>query len=131
MEGDPPVKSRPITYETMTAALVEELPELKPIYDRELERWEEEMGQHVMYRYVMYSAIEAELKDAHPNENLLRKIFDFLELLADHSDMRVRAVAQESVCGKICSDEVVLQKALRFMGKRTRELCGLIIDPQK
>lgn len=125
------MKSQPITYKNMTAALIRELPELKPLYDRELARWEEEMGQHIMYRYIMYAAIEAELKGPQPNEDLLRRIFGFLEQIANHSDIDVQAVAQQSVCEKICSDEVVLQKALRFMGKRTRELCDLIIKPQK
>lgn len=125
------MKSDPITYENMVAALIRELPELKPIYDRELARWGEEMGQHIMYRYVMYAAIEDALKKGPEDAALLKRIFDFLERLIEHREAHVREVAHQSVCDKICADEVVLQKAQRYMGKRAKKLCELISGPDE
>lgn len=118
------MKPGAITYENMVTTMLRELPELKPLYDRELERRGEEIGQHIMYRYVMYAAIEEQLKSqSRPDAALLKKVFAFLESLIEHPEAHVREVAHQSVCDKICSDEVVLQKAQPFMGKKTKVLC--------
>ena len=127
------MKSESITYANMTAALIRELPELKPIYDREMERWGgQEEGPHIVYNDVMYEAIKQQLKsESRADEAFLRKIFAFLEVIANHPDEEVNTVAHSAVCEPICCDEVVLQKAQLFMGKRTREFCAMIIAPNQ
>lgn len=121
------MKPEPVTFENMVAVLLRELPELKPIYDREIERWGEVMGQHIMYRYVMYAAIEAQLTSRDcPDRALLKKIFAFLESLIDHPEAHVQEVAHQSVCDHICGDEVILQRAQPYMGKKTKALCAMI-----
>ena len=126
------MKSEAITFENMVAVLIRTLPELKPVYDGELQLRGEEIGQHIIYRYVMYAEIERQLKLAQtPDEPLLRRLFSFLEILANHPEEAVQEVAHNSVCEKICSDEVVLQKAMKYAGKRTKEFCGLIIGPAR
>lgn len=122
-----------ISFNNMVEKLLESVPELKQIHDRELRSWEGEWpGQHIAYARVVSDTIAAMLRgDSEEDPNLLIKIFNFLEILANHPDEHVQEVVHNSVCEDICSDELVLQKAGRFMGVTTKKFCRDIIGNSK
>jgi hypothetical protein len=108
----------------MTRVLVENFPELRPAYERELSRWGEEMGQHVMYRYILFDAIVDLCRKSPPDaDDRLRRLFAFLETLCVHPDANVQEVAHNSVCEHICGAPEVLQRSRPYMRPATREFC--------
>jgi len=72
----------------------------------------------------LYAHIERLLKSERPDITALERAFSFLELLMSHSDAKVRDVADQSVCENIACDEVVLQKAQRYVGEATKKACA-------
>ncbi len=107
----------------MKEKLLETIPEVKDRY-AEVANWLDKDNDRVLYSFVLYRQIEALLKSSRPDDGQLRKIFDFLECLLDQQDMDVRNIAEDAICENICSDEIVLQKARRYMGKLARKYCA-------
>lgn len=58
---------------------------------------------------------------------MLHKIFDFLEMLANHPEEHVQEVVHNSVCEALCSDELALQRARKYMGPATKGFCKAIV----
>lgn len=124
------MNSEDISFQNMTQKLLEALPELTSYYDRALAANEDDgewSGQHIAYEEVMSKAIKEMLRADKPDERLLHKIFDFLEMLAKHPEEHVQEVAHNSVCEPICSDELTLQRARKYMGPTTKDFCKAIV----
>ncbi|MBI5624484.1 MAG: hypothetical protein HY924_11960 [Elusimicrobia bacterium] len=125
-----------ITFENMTEKLLEAIPELRASHDRVLALVEPDgvwSGQHIAYEEVVSKTIKELLLREKPDERLLRKIFDFVEMLASHPEEHVQEVIHNSVCEPICSDELTLQRARNYMGPATKEFCKSIVtwEPPK
>lgn len=121
------MKSEEITYENMVDKMIEALPELRSAFAKESASWTEVQGPHIIYSFVLYDSLKSAMNALEANQALIQRIFDFLEILANHPEEHVQEVVHNSVCENICSDEIVLQKAQKFMGKRTREFCAMIL----
>lgn len=125
-----------ISFENMTEKLLEAIPELRAFHDRALALSEPDgkwSGQHVAYEEAVSKTIKELLRREKPDEPLLRKIFDFLEMLAGHPEERVQEVVHNSVCEPICSDELTLQRARKYMGPAVKGFCKSIVtwEPPK
>lgn len=125
-----------ISFKNMTEKLLEAIPELRAFHDRALTLAEpdgEWSGPHIAYEEVVSKAIKEQLRQEKPDERLLRKIFDFLEMLANHPEEHVQEVVHNSICEPICSDEMTLQRARKFMGPTTKDFCKAIVtwEPPK
>lgn len=118
-----------ISFSNMVAKLLVAVPELQKIHDREVASWDGAWpGQHIAYARVVSDTISAMLRAKSPEDGqLLGKIFGFLEILANHPDEHVQEVVHNSVCESICSDELVLQKARKYMGPSTKKFCRDIV----
>lgn len=128
------MKAEDITFENMVHKLPEAIPELRAAYDRQIQWWgAEEPAAHAAYEEIVSKAIGRILRTETPDERLLQKIFDFLELLANHPEERVQEVVHNSLCEPICSDELALQRTQKYMGPRTRDFCKTIVtwEPPK
>lgn len=130
------MKRENISFKNMTEKLLEAIPELQAFHDRALALTEHDgvwSGQHIAYEEVVSKTIKELLRQEKPDERLLRKIFDFLEMLANHPEEHVQEVVHNSVCEPICSDELTLQRARKYMGSTTKDFCKAIVtwEPPK
>lgn len=117
------MKNTEITFQNMSDKLVELFPELKGRHEAETQ-WLDKDNHYLIYSFVFYRFIEDMFKSGNEDGPLLRRMFDFVELLVNHQDLEVRDVIHHSICTKIVSSELVLQKAQKYMGKETKELCA-------
>ena len=121
------MKAERITYGNLVEKMIDKIPELRDALEKESASWTEKQGPHILYGLVLFPALKSMLSAAEPDANLIQRVFDFLEILANHSEERVQEVVHNSVCENICSDEIVLQKAQKFMGPRTKIFCAMIL----
>ena len=123
------MRHQDINYDNMVRKIAEAVPELKPYYERQIAYWRDEPPPvHTAYSQMVFDTLAAALRQSdRSQDDFLKRLFKFLELLATHPDKEIQNVVYVSVCEHICSDELVLQKSQNFMGKTTREFCRDII----
>jgi hypothetical protein len=111
-----------ITYGNLAEKLIEVVPELKPEYQKELEWWgEEEAGAHNIYGDLLNPYLISLLKSepkSKAQEEFLKRIFAFLEELANHDDPHVQEVVGATVLERLYGVGE-LQRARSYMGPRT------------
>jgi hypothetical protein len=106
------------TYESISALLIKEFFALAPEYRFTLQRWRGEApGAHIIYGDILlpYLLSRVRLGDVHT----LKRIFDFLETLAQSVDVRVLGVVAFSVCEPLLRDVGALRITRRCMGPAT------------
>lgn len=114
------MKAEDITYRTLNEGLFKAVPELSVYNDAAMKGYAED-GPHVMYGMLMSKALPVLFSKN--QDDVLKRLFAFLETLANHPDSDVQGVIGLTVCQEIVANEVVLQKAQRLMGTRTRHYC--------
>jgi len=108
-------------YNTLTHALLEALPELKPQYE-EAERACLEPGWvHMVFAVVVNPYLES-LLAAGGRDDELRRVFAFLEQMAEHSDPTVQDVLLQTVFGVLEENKEWRKRARQHMGEATRHL---------
>lgn len=121
-----------ITYESLSKRLIETVPELAPQYEKELEWWGgEEAGAHNIYGDVLNPYLISLLQsDPNPGtEEVLNRIFAFLEVLSKHPDVHVPEVVGVTVL-EVLLGAGLLEKARRYMGPATLQMSKEIEDWQ-
>ena len=119
-----------ISYSNLSDKLVEIVPELLPQYQKELEWWGgEEPGAHNVYGDVLNPYLITLLKSApkKDNEEVLRRIFGFLELLSNHPDVHVPEVVGVTVL-EVLLGAGLLETSRRYMGPATLQMSKEIED---
>ncbi len=115
METDQPVT---IPYDDISNALVEYLPELREVYEAELKWWgDEQPGPHVIYGDILNPYIDRLLQSE--EAVALRRVFDFLEMLARSEDLRVQELVAVTVCEYLGNNDEHLHQARHFMRPAT------------
>jgi len=110
-----------IHYKNLVEALLEAIPELRSRYDSWRKELGEDLGPHVVFGDVLDPHLET-LLESKGHDEQLRRIFAFLEQLANHEDVHVREVVQVTVCEELGDREGSLKKARQYMGQNTRRL---------
>ncbi len=111
-----------ITYDNLAEALVEVVPELQQKYEVERRWWRDVLPPpHIVYGDLLNPYI-ATLLSTGDQEEILRRIFEFLETLAKHEDQHVRDLVTVTVCEYLGGNKDLLAKARKYMGPSTREL---------
>lgn len=111
-----------MTYENMSERLIELLPELRPGYEETMEWWDGDTpGNHVIYGDLLNPYLLSLLEQGGESE-ALRRIFDFLEVIANHSDSDVRGVLTATVLWRLGGRKDLLPEASKYMGPETLEL---------
>jgi len=109
-------------YCNLSKELIICIPELRDKYEQELELWDgEDPGAHNIFGDILNPfLIEALHKDA--DEELLKKVFLFLERMATSNDSLVQEVLGCTVLERIGDDKVILQKAKKYMQEETKKI---------
>lgn len=113
-------------YNTLDKELIREIPELKLFYDEELELWDgEEPGQHIIFGNVLNPYL-INLIETNKNQELIKRIFDFLEKMACSDNELVQEVLGCTVLERLGDDNMVLTKSKEYMGKETKIISSKI-----
>lgn len=104
-----------ITEKNLIEKLLEAVPEARARYDEE-SQWLDRDNTWVLSSQVLYRHIESLLKAKELDEPQIRRVFEFVEKLLGSNDPAVREIIEDSIVENICSDELVLQRARRYMG---------------
>src|SRR3989338_3391593 len=116
-----------ITWDNMNDKLVEYVPELRQKYDEEVGWWEDDKpGQHNLYGSVLCPYIEELFKEKNvgKNEEIIIRIFKFVEELANSKDIRVQEVASVTVLEYLMDNKPLILKAKEYMGDTTIKLAA-------
>lgn len=112
-----------ITFDNMSYKLVEAIPELRQERGEDLEYWKSHMNMaHIIYGDVLNPFLIS-LLESGEKEELLKRIFAFLERLANHEDVRVREVVSVTVCERLGNEKEWIERARKYMGPNTLRLC--------
>ncbi len=123
------MKPEDISYANMNRKLGEAVPELREAYDRQVARGYDGDGPHVLYEEFFAEVLPDLFGSESKHEALLRRLFSFLETLANHPEVEIQNVVYVSVCEDLCCDEVALQRAQKYMGKTTKKFCDELLAP--
>ena len=112
-----------ITFDNMSYKLIEAIPELQQECAEDLQYWINHMNMaHIIYGDVLNPFLIT-LLESGKREELLKRIFTFLEVLANHDDVRVREVVAATVCERLGGHkEELLEKARAYMGPKTLQI---------
>jgi len=109
-------------YEDLTAELLEVLPEINPAYMEMAREWHGDIpGPHFVFHEVLMPHILT-LVQSGTDAAQLKRIFDFIEALANHPDSRIQSIVGVTVCEYIACDEVLLERTKRYLGAKTKKL---------
>jgi hypothetical protein len=110
-----------IHYDNVVGALLEAVPELRAGYEAECRQWgDEPLGPHVIFGDVLNPYLLDLLGAARPDAKL-RRVFQFLERLANHEDIHIQELVAVTVCERLGDDPKILNRAHKYMGARTRQ----------
>lgn len=116
-----------LNYKNIVQELLHLIPQLKPLYDKELEElWQEEgeLPPHIAFGDILCPLlIELLSKEMTlENEKLQNEIFQYLENMALSNEVEVQEVVCVTVMARLGDETWVLKKALKYMGKETKQL---------
>lgn len=107
-------------YSNLVQKMLRAIPEVNPMYEKELDWWEEILP-HIIFGDVLNPYIITLLREGNADQTL-EKAFDFLEQMAISSDERVQEVLAVTVLEQLGDDPLILEKARQYMGSETREM---------
>jgi hypothetical protein len=114
-------QGKTITFENARDSLATFLPELRAAYEKELEWWGAETpGVHVIYGDLLNPHLDQAL--AADDTSTIRRVFDFIELLAHSPDRRLQDVVAVTICEHLRENPTTLGKARGYMGRATRKI---------
>lgn len=112
-----------ITYLKLSSLLLDSAVGVGSPVDDQIRGWTDD-GPHMLYGLFSAKVLPELLGAEEKNVEVLRRIFDLFELMANHRDEDVRGVIGLSVCQELASNEMLLQKSQRYMGKATKKFCA-------
>jgi|GEM_PF-780548 len=111
-----------MNFETVDKGLIKEIPEIKPIYDRAAELlWRNEPDAFTVFEDVLNPYL-INLLATNGDEELISRIFVFLEKMANYDDFLVQYVVESTVLERLAYFETILTKAQKYMGKETKKM---------
>ena len=138
-----------ITYKNMVQALLSAVPEIKGAYERESSEWgkdrkgnepppkwwdnekdgdwHEDLGFYEFYPHLVYADILCEyirnISETSKSNEILKRVFNFLEQLASHEEYDVRNVVEVSVFESLGRDDKkTLERVHSYLGPNTKTL---------
>lgn len=104
---------------------LEKFPQFQGIFKNEFDAWEERPGPYNLLDIVVLPSIRVSLK-GEGNEASLTAVFAFFEQILNHENSDLQDLIGVAVCEDLCGDEAALQRAVRYMGPKTKAQCDLI-----
>lgn len=113
--------STTLSFESLSSKLIEDFPELRDRYDKELEWWRpEKPGQHIVYGDI-FTPYLVELLESGSDIRRIRRAFDLIESLIADDDIRVQEVAVVTVLEYLQGRPELLSLAEPYMGPLARQ----------
>ena len=110
-----------LQFENISDLLLEQIPELKPVYEAKEQFSGKRFGPHVVYGDIL-NPVLVQLIESRDNDDLLARMFRFLELLATKGTRDVQDVVRVTVCEYLGKNQRWLTVAREFMGPQTLDL---------
>jgi hypothetical protein len=109
-------------YAKVVDELLKSIPELKPLYDENLDMWLDDYLPYVVFGSVVVPTMEELLKNDYESD-VLKRIFDFIELMLQSEDQDVITLVAVEIAEWTAYEpnNVIRTKALKLMGTRTME----------
>jgi hypothetical protein len=107
-------------YNNIVQKMLETLPEITPMYEKELDWWDEILP-HIVFGDVVNPYIMTLLHDGN-DKQALEKVFSFLELMGTCPDVQVQEVLAVTVLEQLGDDPLILKKASQYMGQVTKKM---------
>ena len=108
-----------LTYSDLSKRLLEAVPELRIPYEQQLKISSgEDPGPHIVFGDVLAPYLVF-LLESGQREDIVRRIFEFLEELAVHPDIHVQEVIAQAVVERLAEDKALLSAARKYIGPRT------------
>jgi len=112
---------RNLTYDSLEQAMKDAVPEVQDKYP-ELLRWHTDPpGLYTLFAQVLKPVLLPALSSSN-DADLLRRIFDFFEAMADSTDVQVRNLLQVEILEQLASDKTKLSSAWPHMGEATKKI---------
>lgn len=119
-----------MAFANMSDLLVDAIPEIRPEYEKELDRWgDEKPGQYIIYEDIFKPYLIALLEKGN-SEEILKRIFAQLEKMALSNDKDVRDLLHIGILETLCYDEDLWVRSEWFMGDETLRISREIRDYQ-
>lgn len=110
-----------MNYTNLVDTMLSHVPEVRPFYEKEISWYEETPGPHIIFGDVVNPWLR-DLLVSNSNAELLGRLFDLFELMADSEDVNVKGVLAFSVLESLGDDPNRLQSCWSYMGPLTRQL---------
>lgn len=111
--------------EDWAQALIEKIPELKEEYEENVSGfWKGESVENIGLHNIFGDVLDPFLIEAlenKGNDELLTRIFSFLEEMAISPDPHIREVLAVTVLERVGDDKALLKRARKFMKEETRK----------
>ncbi|WP_044478300.1 DUF7674 family protein [Paenibacillus antibioticophila] len=107
-------------YNNVVQKMLKVIPEVTPLYEKELEWWDEILP-HIVFGDVVNPYIIRLLREGN-DEQIAKNVFNFLEQMAICSDEKVHEILAVTVLEQLGDDPTILEEARRYMGNETKKI---------
>lgn len=107
-----------LTYNNIVNNMLMAIPEVRPVFEKELEWWSEVLP-HIVFGDVLNPYL-LELLKSDKEIDALKRIFDFFEQMANCNDEKVQNVLAVTVLERLGDEKTILNTATKYMGKQTK-----------
>ncbi len=116
-----------MTSDTLVDNLLDNIPELKSMYNKEMEWWNEFPGNHIVFGDLIIPFLIDSI-DSEININIVKRIFRFFERMATSQDKDVKNVLVVTILESLGDSKEILKKAKNYMGTETLRLSNSVED---
>lgn len=109
-----------MNWEDLSSQLIIRIPELTDLYENEIADWNEFPGNHNIFGNVLNPFL-IKLLEKDNQEQIKKRIFEFLEEMALSDDIRIQEVVSVTVLEYLGDSKKLLKKARKLMGNKTLE----------
>lgn len=126
-----------LSYNELVPRLLEAIPEIAPSCQDAVREWrqttsESEIDADLVFGTVLVPLIRSRLSSVNSDETiqLLRRVFSFLEVMANTPNAGVQSIVDVSVLEGLLDDDAY-KSAIPFMGPSTSGLMQVLLDARK
>ncbi|HEY4838556.1 MAG TPA: hypothetical protein VIH72_08120 [Candidatus Acidoferrales bacterium] len=118
--------AEPMSYDGLNRNFLAAFPEFTDSYNREFDYWtdwNDPPGIYLIFGFIVFPRVVL-LLDYNENEKLLRRLFEYFEVMARSKDTKVLDLLGLEVIHKLLYDTARLREAWPYMGENLRVAAG-------
>lgn len=109
-------------YNTVDKELIKKIPEIKSFYNEKFkDKYIEEPDKYRIFKEVLNPYLIS-LLEVNENEELILRVFDFLEKMAKSDDYRLKKLLELTVLIDLERNVTIIRKAEKYMGNETKKI---------